>query len=213
MLINIVYSLQIFFTLINAKNLSCIDVGTGNKSKYSCLDYACLQLCHLGHVKKFCKHTCGLCGSEVVYLPAVPEAPILYQRSDHSAVLKFESPVSKCPIKQIEYRVIPPAKGGGDKFLFHPGKKMSTILGLFKDIRYTVTLRCRSSFGWSKSSAPLTIPSTFVASTASTQKGKHKILPQNEAHHKKKKKRLIARANREAEQHMKELRMRQNQEL
>ena len=217
---------------VAAKKTDCVDIGTASTSKYSCLDYACLSLCHLGHVQKLCSKTCGLCGTDTVDLPSTPASPILNERTKQSAVLSWVEPSTLCKIKQIEYRITPPAKGGKSIFLFTAAKKhRERIVGLFADISYSVTLRVKSSFGWSLPSevvaipqaallpptVPSTVPST-VSPTPSVPTKVSSIVPQqqampptNEESHKTKKERLIARANREATQHRKDIRMRQNQ--
>ena len=40
---------------------ACADAGMGAASKHSCLDYACMNLCHMSHVRKKCALTCGVC--------------------------------------------------------------------------------------------------------------------------------------------------------
>ena len=237
---------------VAAKKTDCVDIGTASTSKYSCVDYACLSLCHLGHVQKLCSKTCGLCGTDTVDLPSTPASPILNERTKQSAVLSWVEPRSVCKIKQIEYRITPPAKGGKSIFLFTAAKKhRERIVGLFGDISYSATLRVKSSFGWSLPSEVVAIPQaalpTVPSTVSSTVSSKvtstvtstappivlpivpsvpsevppivPPIVPQqqampptNEESHKTKKERLIARANREAAQHRKDIRMRQNQE-
>lgn len=187
LLVNCVRSSSFLLTLLHLTNAAttapsaepCQDIGTDPSSKYTCLDYGCLNLCHLGHVKKLCHKTCGVCGDETVGLPSVPAVPMLAHRTETVADMQWSSPATPCPIKQIEYRLTPSVKGGKTNFLFtvKDGEpSTSTIRGLLSDISYVATLRVKSSFGWSESSPELTIakvgwtnpdPSTSASSSTS----------------------------------------------
>jgi hypothetical protein len=170
-------------TGIVADDGKCEDIGTGETSKYTCLDYACLNLCHLGHVKKLCRKTCGLCGTSTVGLPSIPVPPTLRKRSDSQATFAFDlQQGSLCPIKQIEFRLTPPNKAGKSAFLLtvKATQTSAAIRGLLSDITYAVTFRTKSSFGWSTTSnsveiprvdwdTPTSIATTPVHSTATTQ--------------------------------------------
>ena len=241
--------------------VECVDKGTGSASKYSCTDYACLQLCHLGHVKKLCQKTCGMCGTSTIGLPSTPTSPLLIKRSDTSAKLSFNlEKDTTCPVKQIEFRLTPPAKGGKSTFLLtvKPTETTSVLRGLLSEQSYTLTFRIKSSFGWSLSSSELNIPRTgwdtpstatptpnqskkstprkttatttnkaetktklastpSTSTTSTTSSTKPPPIPKikyanNEAAHKAKKRRLIARARAEAKEHQRILRQKEREE-
>jgi len=243
--------------------VECVDKGTGSASKYSCTDYACLQLCHLGHVKKLCQKTCGMCGTSTIGLPSTPTSPLLIKRSDTSAKLSFNLEKDTiCPVKQIEFRLTPPAKGGKSTFLLtvKPTETTSVLRGLLSEQSYTLTFRIKSSFGWSLSSSELNIPRTGwdtpstatptpnqskkstprkttatttnkaetktktkltstppTSTTSTTLSTKPPPIPKikyanNEAAHKAKKRRLIARARAEAKEHQRILRQKEREE-
>ena len=241
--------------------VECVDKGTGSASKYSCTDYACLQLCHLGHVKKLCQKTCGMCGTSTIGLPSTPTSPLLFKRSDTSAKLSFNLEKDTiCPVKQIEFRLTPPAKGGKSTFLLtvKPTETTSVLRGLLSEQSYTLTFRIKSSFGWSLSSSELNIPRTgwdtpstatptpnqskkstprkttatttnkaetktklsstpSTSTTSTTSSTKPPPIPKikyanNEAAHKAKKRKLIARARAEAKEHQRILRQKEREE-
>ena len=142
----------------------CVDAGMGEGSKHSCLDYACMNLCHMSHVRKKCALTCGACqraegGQKTVGLPLLPAAPVLVKREASAAVLSWALPASSCPVRSAELTFVPPLRGR-KSFLVASGKPPFeyTAAGLLGDILYTVSIRVKSSFGWSPPSPELIVP-------------------------------------------------------
>ena len=142
------------------KPTECKDVGMPASSKHSCLDYACMNLCHMSHVSKTCAKTCGTCGSQLaVGLPGVPAAPKIMSRGASNVELAWELPESACPVKTAELTFSPPVRGRRSILVSSqspPYKhKASSVLA---DIQYTVSIRVKSNFGWSAPSPKLTVP-------------------------------------------------------
>ena len=135
----------------------CTDAGMGAASKYSCVDYACMNLCHMSHVRKNCRRTCGACDpegvQETIGLPPAPEAPKIVARKSAGATIGWQLPASVCPVKTAELTFSPPVRGRAS-YLVSQGKKVPSeyaVVGMLADIEYTVTIRVKSSFGWSLS--------------------------------------------------------------
>ena len=192
----------------------CYDIGMQKGSKFSCHDFACLDLCKLDHVKKLCRHSCGICGSKsTVGIPAPPSIQIL-ERGKHFAQLTFLFQESSCPLKSFELHHRPTVRGRhttlGTIHAGESGEERYILRGIMPDISYDLQLRVRNSFGWSKSSPRLKIHPqnsmverrvSFVASDAEKDDFVHKQGKLWEKDHLEKKKRLIARARKEALEH------------
>jgi hypothetical protein len=81
------------------------------------------------------------------------------ERGATRAVFSWALPASSCPVKSAELTFSPPLRGR-KSFLVRQEKAPFeyTAVGVLGDIQYEVTIRVKSSFGWSPPSPELRVP-------------------------------------------------------
>ena len=150
---------------------ACVDTLDEEKSKYTCLQFACLGLCPKSFVRDACRATCGICGDSAGKhgLPQSPKVEVS-MRHENSATLVYAPLESMCKITSVEVSVAPSVHGKSSIVKRVTRGNEIRIMGLLPGAEYTFKVRAKSAFGWSPYSNEVTTGEFSATKAAEMQK-------------------------------------------